>query len=298
MTDISGKQNLPGNIQRLAAQRYLYSQAKRLSAVQASLAGATPILAAVAVAIWPDAQVWAGFAGIVVPLLDVGWLDPWQKVLRERAATIQEAFDCDVLDLPWSDALAGHRPTPEDVHEAAMRHVPLSDAQLENWYPIAVDSLPQYQARLICQRTNCWWDSKLRRRYTVGIYAALSIVSALVVFLGLLGGMTLHKFVLAVAAPLSPALLWGIREARRHKEAASALDLLKDFGEGLWKTVVQGAVAEPEASRSSRELQNAILSRRRENPFVFDWVYRRLRREYEEQMNIGAEAMVSQAKAF
>ena len=51
---------------------------------------------------------------------------------------------------------------------------------------------------------------------------------------------------------------------------------------------------EPEATSRSRELQNAILLCRRTNPFVFDWIYWRSRRDYEEQMNVGAENMVAQ----
>jgi len=292
--NISSRQNLPGNIQRLAAQRYLYSRAKHLSLLQAFLAGATPILAAIVVALRPSAEVWAAFAGVVVPLVDVGWLDPWQKRFREGAADIQEDFDCRVFELPWNHALAGHRPGAEEIHEAAKRHAPSSDAPLENWYPPAVSALPLNQGRLICQRTNCWWDSKLRRRYSMGIVIALIIVSAFVVLMGLITGMTLQKFVLAVIAPLSPAVLWGMRERQRQMEAASALDRLKEYGESLWDRVVKERIAEPEVSALSRGLQDAILFRRRDNPFVFDWIYRRLRKEYEEQMNVRAEAMVAE----
>ena len=76
MANISTSQNLQSNIRLLAAQWYLYSCAKRLSATQAFLAGATPITGAITVALWTEAQPWAALAGILVPLLDVGLLDP------------------------------------------------------------------------------------------------------------------------------------------------------------------------------------------------------------------------------
>ena len=206
-----------------------------------------------------------------------------------------QRFDCDVLSLRWNDVLAGRLPDAEEVHEAAKKDNPRADAPLENWYPTVIDSLPLHQARVVCQRTNCWWDAKLRRRYSITILILLGLVSGSVVSLGLLTGMNLRKFVLAVAAPLSPAFLWGIREIRRQREAATDLDRLKGCGESLWKGVVRGEVTEPTAEGRSRELQNAILLRRRSNPFVFNWIYRHLRRDYEEQMNVGAEDMVAQA---
>ena len=112
--------------------------------------------------------------------------------------------------------------------------------------------------------------------------------------LGLLNGMSLQKFVLAVMAPLLPAALWAGREWRRQSETALESDHQKEETESLWNQVVGGEVAELEVSRRSRELQDAILVRRRGNAPVFDWVYRRLRSKQEDQMNVAAEVMVNQ----
>ena len=106
--------------------------------------------------------------------------------------------------------------------------------------------------------------------------------------------LTLEQFVLVVAVPLSPTLLWAIREVNRQRDAASALDRLKDYGSSLWNQVAKGLVDDAKATALSRELQDAILQRRRENPFVFDWIYRRLRNSYEEQMNVNAQQMVDE----
>ena len=294
MANISTTQNLLPNIQRIAAQRYLYSRAKRLSAIQALLAGATPVAGAVAVALSTEAQPWVALAGILVLFLVTLWLDPWKDRLREAAANIQEDFDCAVLNLPWNELLAGRRPDAAEVHEAAKKDRPAPEAPLKHWYPTIIDSLPLHQARVICQWTNCQWDSKLRHRYGVALQVTLYLIGAFVFGLGLLTGMDLQKFVLAVAVPLSPTLVLGIREIRRQGKAATALDRLKDFGESLWKGLVQGGVMEREATIRSRNLQDAILRHRRTNSLIFDWVYRGLRQDYEEEMNIGAEAMVAQ----
>jgi hypothetical protein len=291
---IISRQNLPGNIGLLAAQRSLYSRAKTLAGVQAFVAGLTPVVGAIAVAINPNVDVWAAFVGIVVAFFDTALLDPRQSKLRTLAANVQEEFDCNVLQLPWNDALAGRHPSPEDIHEAAGEHTPSSTAPLENWYPYAVAALPLHEGRLICQRTNCWWDSKLRQRYSNWIIGTLSVLSLCVFAIGLLNGISLQKFVLAVMAPLLPAALWAVREWHRQNDTSSESDRRKEYCESLWTQVVRGEVADTEASRRSRELQDAILVRRRESAPVFDWVYRCLRRKHEEQMNVGAEKMVDE----
>lgn len=297
MANIAEAQNDPENLQLLKAQRYRYGQAKRLAAVQALLAGTTPLVAAAVVSIDPTKRVWAALAGIVVSLVDGGLLDPYQRRLREVGASIQERFDCAVLGLPWNEPVCGARPDHEDVHEAASSYSDRASAPLENWYPTAVSALPLFEARLICQRTSCWWDSKLRRRYAGWIIAAVALVSVFVVVAGIVQRFSLEAFVLAVVTPLSPTLLWAMREVRRQRSAATALDRLKDYGHSLWGRVVKRELSETDATALSRELQDAIFYRRRENPFVFDWIYRRLRNSYEEQMNVNADQMVREVPA-
>ena len=294
MASISDAQNRPCNIQRLRAQRHLYSIAKCLAALQPVFAGITSVAGAVAVALSAEAQPWVALTGILVLLINTGLLDPWQHHFRRVAANIQEDFDCNVLGLPWNEVLAGCRPATEDVYEAAKRASVKSMAPLKNWYSPAVDALPLHQARIICQRTNCRWDSKLRHGYRCVILAALAVVGAFVVVMGFLTEMTLQRFVLAVAAPLSPTLLWGMREARRQKAAAAALDNLRSFVEICWQEISKSDLTEPEATSRSRELQNGILVHRRTNPLVFDWLYRHRRRDYEELMEVSADEMVAQ----
>jgi hypothetical protein len=291
---IASRQNLPDNIRFLAAQRHIYSRAKRLAAVQAFLAGLTPIVGAIAVALKPEADVWAALAGIIVAFVDTVWLDPKQNNLRNFAANVQEYFDCNVLQLTCNDPLAGRHPSPEDIHEAAEAYTPASAAPLEDWYPRIVSSVPLFQGRVICQRTNCWWDSKLRQRYGTWILSTVSVLSLFVFVLGFVGDVSLQKFVLAVMAPLLPAALWAAREYRRQIETAEESDRVRDYSESLWSQIVSGELTEPEVSRRSRALQDAILVRRREGAPVFDWVYRRLRKGYEEQMQVGAQVMVEQ----
>ena len=46
----------------------------------------------------------------------------------------------------------------------------------------------------------------------------------------------------------------------------------------------------------SRELHDAIFNHRASSPLIFDWVYNLLRRRMEEQMNAGADQLVSELR--
>lgn len=291
---IVSRQNQPDSIRLLAAQRKLYSRVKRFAGWQTLLAVLTPLASAVAVTVEPKLDVWAAFVGIIVALLDTIWLDPRQSALRGLGAKVQEKFDCTVLQLEWNTALAGKPPSPEEIHAAAKNYRTSRGAPLENWYPTSLSSIPLYQARVICQRTNCWWDSELRRRYGTWVVSTVVVLVLIVFTLGLVKGMSLQSFVLAVLAPLLPAVQWAARERTRQIETAKESDRLREYSESVWEDIVRGKSLEREIVRCSRELQDGILVRRREGAAIFDWVYRCLRRKQEEQMNVGAQAMLDQ----
>jgi hypothetical protein len=122
MNDIAKSQNEPRQLQRLAAQRQLYSTAKRIFGIQLLLGGPIAIGWSLAVVASPELKGFAAVWGALVSFSDVLWLTPWQKRLRERAARIQEAFDCDVLQLPWNDIKTGKPPDPELIKEQADKY--------------------------------------------------------------------------------------------------------------------------------------------------------------------------------
>lgn len=158
MNSIPQEQNAAKQIERLAAQRQLYSEAKRLQAIHFALS--VPCVVALAFvtlafpALKPTALIW----NLVIAVIDVSLLSVRQEEFKTRAARIQELFDCAVLDLPGRELKGTAKVLPEEVDRAAAtyrkKHSDLSD--LSNWYPVCVGSVPMPLARIICQRTNCW----------------------------------------------------------------------------------------------------------------------------------------------
>lgn len=297
LNSIPNDQNIQRQLERLAAQRYLYSKAKFVLSIQLLLTVPITIIWSIIVAVFPEFKIWSAFYGLTISLLDASVFSSFQKSLRQQAAKIQELFDCEVLHLEWHSLKVGSRPDAESINELShkFKHTAPDFVTLKNWYPQVVGQLPLYLARLVCQRSNCWWDSKLRRRLSRLIIALLFSVAILVFAIGLFGGITLEKFVLAIFAPIFPVFLWGIREYKTQREAADTLDRLKSHIENLWENAIKNNSTSLQIQQEARNLQDEIYERRRNNPLIFDWIYKRLRSKYEEQMNKGADELVKEA---
>jgi hypothetical protein len=294
---IPTEQNTERQIQRLGAQRQLYATAKTVFGWQVFLSGPVAVSFAFVVIAFPQFKGYAALWGIAVSLCDLFWLTPWQKRLRAAAARVQELFDCEVLSLTWNELKAGKRPDPELVKEQSEKYQRWADSMppLKNWYSPEVSGLPLHVARVACQRSNCWWDSKQRRRYAVWVIAVVFAVFAVVLFLATRGGLNIEDFVLKVAAPLSPALLLGVRQFNEQMDASTRLDKLKEHADRLWADALSGQ-DEGEMTTKARGLQDEILENRRGGPLVLDAIYKRLQRGYEAQMNHGVEELVAEAK--
>jgi len=293
MNSIPQTQNAKPQLRLLRAQRQLYGQAKTVVAGQLVLTIVVPLVGALVALALPDLKPFVAFLSLTIAIVDIAFLDRLQKRVLSSAAKVQEQFDCAVLGLPWNRFNVGQQLAPEAIYEAASaysrRH---DDSALTNWYPQVVGEVPLHLARIICQRTNLWYDSKVRRHYgTLLLLVAVGLLVALA-GIGVLGGLTLTAFVLIVMAPGAPFFSWAIREYHRQRDVADALDRLRSEAEALWDRAKGGGCEADECEVQSRELQNAIFSRRSTSPPIFGWIYWLLRPHIEDQMNEGAADLV------
>ena len=285
-------------IKRLAAQRRIYSRAKTILAWEIGIT-VIGVAAWSLIVLWvPSLKAYAALWGVVAVLLDFSLFTPLQSSLKLRAAGIQELFDCDVLSLPWQEIKAGSPPDTETVAEwsrlpAATSHETLN---VLNWYPAEAGEAPLGVGRLICQRANCWWDARLRRRYAIWLVAATAATFLFTVVVGLVGHTTLEQFLLAGVMPFLPVFAIGIRQFTDQRQAAARLDDLKKHSERLWREAIADKIDSDELTRRSRTLQDEIFEQRRRNPLIFDWIYRRLRDEQEELMNRCAKDLLEEAR--
>lgn len=288
------RQNSPRGLKLLRARSEIYRQATFLQKVQLFLTVIVPVAGAIIGFIWPDARGYVATLSLAITVLDAAVLDRAQRNQLKLAAKISEIFDTEVLQMPWSTHAVGAPPSPEQIVQAADAWSK-GDDNLRDWYPTAVAVAPIHLARALCQRTNLWYDSEMRRRYSgILLTAALTLCGVLIV-VGLALKVSLIDFSATVLAPTAPILVWTLRDFYRQRDTADAQALARSEVEQLWNLVISGNCGTDDCDRRSREIQNTIYARRVSSPLVFPGLYNRLRPGMEAQMNVGASELLRQA---
>lgn len=295
---ISELQNGDKQLELLAAQRQLYSFAKSIQVFQIILSIPVPILLSLLTIAYPALKVYSGLYGFIITLTDLWIISPYQQRTKKVAATIQELFDCTVLQIDWCKLKVGEKPEPETIIAASSKYKSSHKnfIKLRDWYPTLVDEIPLHLGRIVCQRTNCYWDGNLRKRYASIVVFILVIFTISLFLISLHKGTSLEEFLLVVLFPLMPALVFGFRETRDNLKTAQKLSEIRKHCESLWERLITSSVDTQTAYLESRLLQNEIYDNRRNSPLIFDIIYNRLKSDYEERMNKGAEYFVYEAK--
>ena len=296
---ICSEQNEDRQLERLAAQSALYSASKTIFGIHATLSTVVVAGLAVGAMFYADVKPWAVASGYVVLLADTFWLTPRQKMLREQAAHVQESFDCEVLGLPPGPPLKIGKSIDHEVvveYAAAYRRKDPALRKIRDWYPSAACRMPLYLGRVVCQRTNAWWDGKQRRHYSSYLSGGVVVVTLSVLAIGLARRMPLGDLVVTMAAPLASGIGLVLKQYRENSDAAARLDKLKAHAEDLFLRALAGAT-EAELTTDSRTLQDEIFDHRKRNVPVFDQLYDHLRGKQEVQMKANAEEMVRRLEA-
>ena len=232
-------------------------------------------------------------------LLDIFVWSPLISRYREKAAKIQQTFDSSVLALSWNEIAYGKRPDLEDVEVWAKKNQFYTNGsnRYENWYRIEVNELPNEVARLVCQRSNCWWDMDLRRRYNRMIYAVGAVLFLSLVGIALGVNCTAETFFGLVVAPLLPFLTTGPKLVFDNRDAISRLETMKEALDESWNRIVQGKINKQEMTALSENIQGGIFNNRKQNPLIFDWLADRLRPANEDTTRTTVEQYVTEFKA-
>ena len=109
MNNIPQEQNTQRQLDKLAAQRQLYSDAKSLQIISVVISVPLVIAWSIFVAILPKMAVYAGLWGISVTFLELLIFSRLQNSTQEKAAKIQQLFDCEVLQFNWLNLNCGIR---------------------------------------------------------------------------------------------------------------------------------------------------------------------------------------------
>lgn len=293
--DIPALQNAEAQLALLRARQQTYADASRILVAQLVLTVAVPVASAVAAMLVPQLRPYTAALALVIAILDAAFLDRLQRQKLKLAAKISEAFDEAVLKIPWNRFVAGRRADYETIDAAATTwRRRKGDEGLIDWYPPAVGQAPLHLGRLICQRTNLWYDATLRAHYANWVRGCAAALVVALFFAALAIGLTVNLLVTTVLAPAAPVLTWAMREYFRQKDTADAQETLKGDAEALWERAKAGACGEPECETLSREFQNAIFTRRASSPLIIPVLYPWRRPAMERLMNVGAAQLLKE----
>ncbi|MCB1093616.1 MAG: hypothetical protein KDL87_18905, partial [Verrucomicrobiae bacterium] len=195
-----------------------------------------------------------------------------------ESASIQEEFDCEVLQIP-SSALSKKVPADKIVDLAAKYdRLKKPESSLLNWYPTALCRLPDEIVTATCQRINSRWDDRLRSRYKAFLIILLVAFALGVLAIGLFLDKTIPSILLSTLLPLLPGLRFLINQLRENNATIQRLGELA----GHSQRRLDQLMADETPSCGSRDVQNEILQHRRSVALIPDWFFQRFR-EHEEQ---------------
>ena len=277
--NVRERQNNQQALDRLVAQRFLYRRAKKVENWR--LLSVTVVAGLLLWGLAAEGESVSRVATLIVVML--WFLDQVVLVqltgrIRAEAATIQEDFDCFVLDIPWSAHGGVDRPTPDRVNELASKGRKLTTVRkgLEDWY--GRDEIPTeaLAAQLHCQRVNCRWDGRLRKEWIASVCLALAVLGVIGLVVASLVDVSLLDVVLAIAAALR-LVAWLCMEIQGQSVAKDRAGKLHGYlSRTEWRS---GQVNLCDV----RLAQALIFEHRRSCPTVPDWFYR-LRRKAHEAM--------------
>lgn len=283
--NIAEKQNEQISLDRLAAQRHLYTKAKRLSNLSFVVCALTPVFLSVAKVVWSDCV----FMPKIIVVYSFGatllriWLKDVIVKLKTKAAQIQQLFDCELFGLPWDKAICGSQPKPEDVHSSIKG---ASYKNLKNWYDPIVSELPLTVGALVCMRTNIVYDQSLRKAYSALCNILIGFAFLVVLVCGMVNNTGLWDAFLYGMVPLLPLITWWIDQCKQHNANLTALNNIE--------TLVESGLTQAQSHKyvdthNFEQIQSFIFLHRKSSYLIPDFFYGMTRKWNEADAKYGAK---------
>lgn len=294
MNQIATKQNELQQLQKLSAQRELYSSAKFFLGFQLFLNVPGTIALSFIGVFYQEYGTYTAAIGLVLILCDILFFERIIKSRKDQAAKIQEMFDCEVLNLPKSPLKSVSEITIEDILSRYEAHskIQTNIEKIKDWYPIIVSTLPLYAARVICQRANCRWDVRLREKYLAALIL-IGVGSSTAIFIvGIIENLPFLQITL-ITSTLMPMFQFIIKQYFENRDSIARLEELTNFVGEIWRDTCNDKT-ESQIAEASRRLQDEIYIHRCENPLIPDFFYKLFRNKDEELLRKSAKQLVDE----
>ncbi len=294
-TTILLRENETASIEKLAAQRFLYSYAKIVFYTQIFISVIALVLLSFAQLIFPkiDFTLVIATVSILVVIFD-NILDNYIDTLKEKASKIQELFDTYVLGIEWNHILCGEMPEHHEIFNySSKKSAKRNLHKLKDWYEPEIQDVPEHVGRLIGQKTNCTYDATIRKRYTAVIWIIGIATIILILLFTIFSHVSLYKVILTVIFPAAPILQWTQKNIIKVKKSVLNLEQLNSLLNTSWSSLKNGNMVE---DNLHRRIQDGIFLNRKDSPLIPDFVYNKLRKKLEQQMRYTVAELVKEYK--
>lgn len=295
MNKIIEHQNDQSILDKLSAQRKLFSAAKRWRNARFICCVFLIVVLSVSKSIWGDNAILAiilAFAVFISLLLG----PVFNKQINERknlAARIQQLLDIELFGLPWEESLCGQQPTAEDVFDNKSSKIP---ENLYDWYDRGIGEVDDLNtAILLCQRENMRYDSHIRSAFTkLCKWMAAIVCMGIIVTAVILYKTNLLSVVMFGLIPITPIVRWiqsVMNEDSKDKGSRDALESLvsKEMGNAM--------AGKPVHVTELKRIQNLMFTHRRDGYLVPDWFYCVCRKNSEDRASYSVQDFLNKYKS-
>lgn len=306
--EIIKRENLPENLDKLYAQRQIYSDAKVILGIQIVVTVVFTIVLSFISNFASDyittlfnwrKDSFKSFIFIIsatIALLDLTVITPLLNMKRVTAASIQDSFDCDVLSIS-SNPIKISKTDVETIGQYSLKFIKKRNekdtSSMINWYySTNLDTIKLPFASIMCQRTNCWWDNYLRQSFVKFIISISTFVFLLVTIISLFKELSISSFLLNAFSPFFCLLTFTIKQYNDNCKSINNSNKLKTCCDNIWADILNKTKKEDELKNLSRKLQDELFQSRSTNPLIFDWYYKRHRTKQEYDTNYTLESMI------
>lgn len=296
--EIFENQNLEINIDKLLAQRRLYTNAKKVNYFLIIVTVLVPIIISVLTnfaKIEINEKHWIYVLFTVVAIVLEKIFEIYIDRCKKTAASIQEDFDTTIFPLKTNELLNTTFVDTDIIRKYSKKdkNNPKKVEKVTNWYSKEIKNVKTNVAILFCQRMNICYDQNIKKKYTQLLIALSFLTFITLLCLALLNEFSLMKFMIEVILPSIPIFNFTYKEYNTSLESVDNLQKLREIIEdNLNEISVNDSIDNEELRRiQDRIYQNRILS-----PLIPDFIYSILWSELEDQMNYSVKTKIEVMK--
>jgi hypothetical protein len=274
MKRITEIQNEVAQLEKLAAQRYLYSLAKRGLWLNFIFSIPVIVIYFILSFFYPILNEFKVYIGITISFINIFLLIPYQNKRINEAAIIQEQFDTDVLQIKWNLFLIKKSIDTAFIIKIKNKYLKKKKdfTAFNNWYNINDEDIPIEFARFICQKENVWWEKEVRSKYMrLMLIIPVSVIFVLLI-LNLIFDSNLKLFINEIFY-LSPTILFSFEQYSKNKFSIDTLDELNEKIKFNIDEAIHSNLNKEVLDTNSRLLQDRIYFHRLENALILDAFY-------------------------